>query len=53
MPLPVCVMYSFRASLSDNDLCIGMNDSAGLRTNAMKNRPASRWPKPSEPSVKL
>ncbi len=53
IPLPVWVMYSLSASRRASSVCIGMNWVSGLRTNAMKNSPASRCPKPSVPSVKL
>src|SRR5882757_6771226 len=50
--VPVWKMYSLSAS---PDICAstGMKFVVGLRTKAMKNSPASRCPKPSEPSVKL
>jgi XTP/dITP diphosphohydrolase len=51
--VPVWVMYSFSLSLRDRAICIGTNEVRGSRTKAMKNRPASRCPKPSVPSVKL
>src|ERR1700738_4757482 len=45
-------MYSLSASL-DIAASAGMKFVAGLRTKAMKKRPASKCPNPSEPSVKL
>jgi hypothetical protein len=51
---PVCSMYSLRASWPGRvPAASGRTAVCASRMKAMKNRPASRWPWPSEPSVKL